>query len=51
MNGLQQNDLLKIIDAVEKELARRKEENISQANTKEDGEKTEETITTKEEDK
>lgn len=33
VNGLQQKDILSVIDAVEKELARRKEENISQANT------------------
>ena len=33
MNGLQQNDIMKVIDEVEKELARRKEANISQANT------------------
>lgn len=34
MNGLQQNDLLRVVDAIEAELARRKEENISPANTK-----------------
>ena len=33
MNGLQQNDIMKVINEVEKELARRKEANISQANT------------------
>ena len=33
MNGLQQNDIMKVINEVEKELARRKEVNISQANT------------------
>ena len=32
MNGLQQNDIMKVINEVEKELARRKEANISQAN-------------------
>ena len=41
MTGLQQNDLLRIIDQIEKELTRRREANISQANTKEDIEKTE----------
>ena len=34
MNGLQQNDLLRVVDAIEAELARRKEENISPANMK-----------------
>ena len=33
MNGLQQNDIMKVINEVEKELARRKEANISQVNT------------------
>lgn len=33
MTGLQQNDLLTVINAIETELARRKEENISQANS------------------
>lgn len=40
MTGLQQNDLLRIIDQIEKELTRRKEANISQVNTKGDTEKT-----------
>lgn len=31
VNGLQQNDILRLIDQIETELARRKEENISQA--------------------
>ena len=41
MTGLQQNDLLRIIDQIEKELTRRKEANISQVNIKGDTEKTE----------
>lgn len=51
MNGLQQNDLLKIIDLVEKELARRKEENISQVNTQKETLNEEKTETTNEDGK
>ena len=51
INGLQQKDLVKIIEAVEKELTRRKEENISQANTEEDTLKAEELINISEEDR
>ena len=39
MNGLQQNDIMKVINEVEKELARRKEANISQVNTQKEEEK------------
>ena len=51
INGLQQKDLVKIIEAVEKELTRRKEENISQANTGRDTLNAEKPISTNEEDK
>lgn len=51
MNGLQQNDLLKIIDLVEKELARRKEGNISQVNTQKETLNEEKTETTSEDGK
>ena len=51
MNALQQNALLKIIDSVEKELARRKEENISQVNTQKETLNEEKTETTNEDGK
>ena len=51
MNGLQQNDLLKIIDLVEKELARRKEQNISQVHTQKETLNEEKTETTNEDGK
>ena len=44
VNGLQQNDILRLIDQIETELARRKEENISQVKSTE-GEVTEESST------
>ena len=44
VNGLQQNDILRLIDQIETELARRKEENISQVKSTE-GEVTEENST------
>ena len=36
VNGLQQNDILRLIDQIETELARRKEENISQVKSTEE---------------
>lgn len=45
MNGLQQNDIMKVINEVEKELARRKEANISQANTQKEENKQDGNIT------
>lgn len=44
VNGLQQNDILRLIDQIETELARRKEENISQVKSTE-GEVTEKNST------
>ena len=45
MNGLQQNDIMKVINEVEKELARRKGANISQANTQKEENKQDGNIT------
>ena len=45
MNGLQHNDIMKVINEVEKELARRKEANISQANTQKEENKQDGNIT------
>ena len=45
MNGLQQNDIMKVINEVEKELARRKEANITQANTQKEENKQDGNIT------
>lgn len=45
MNGLQQNDIMKVINEVEKELARRKEANISQANMQKEENKQDGNIT------
>ena len=44
VNGLQQNDILRLIDQIETELARRKEENISKVKSTE-GEVTEKSST------
>jgi hypothetical protein len=49
MNGLQQKDLTNLIEMIEKELARRKEEeNTCQANAKKDVENTNQNMTTSE---